>query len=327
MVRLKVACLQTNPAHGDPTASMRAADLELARLSSVDGIHILLLPEMAFSGYCFESTDDIRRVVEHDDGATAAWCAKHAIRLKCTVLCGYPRVVDADSRKQKQNMFNALCVVGPDGNTIATYHKTFLYVVDKTWADEGDGFLSVDIPIDVVGTKGKGTAGDASNSSALDSESKKPKNQKQLIRATLGICMDINPREFTAPWDDYELANAVVNHKSSLLLFASAWTNNHPDDDPSSVTPVDRIEVVTYWLNRLFPLIGKDVHFVCANRIGEENGIMFTGCSCVLELRKPRLVGSLGPGDVGVLVEEIEMRDEDVFFGDDEEAKTAFNRL
>ena len=55
--------------------------------------------------------------------------------------------------------------------------------------------------------------------------------------------MDINPREFEAPWDAHELARACLKHESSLLLFASAWTNNHPDDPPESVTPVDPNEV------------------------------------------------------------------------------------
>jgi hypothetical protein len=31
----------------------------------------------------------------------------------------------------------------------------------------------------------------------------------------------------------------------------------------------------SYWLNRLAPLVGEDVHFACANRIGEEDGITF----------------------------------------------------
>jgi len=39
---------------------------------------------------------------------------------------------------------------------------------------------------------------------------------------------------------------------------------------------VNRGEVLNYWLNRLAPLLGSDVHFVCANRIGVENGVTFS---------------------------------------------------
>lgn len=57
-----------------------------------------------------------------------------------------------------------------------------------------------------------------------------------------------------------------------MLLFASAWTNNHPDDDPATVAPVDPRRVLEYWLNRLEPLVGSDVHFVCANRVAGRRG-------------------------------------------------------
>ena len=230
-LKLKVACLQLNPAHGDPASSMRTADEHLARLTRDDGVHILLLPEMAFSGYCFDDVADVSRVAETDDGPTVRWCAKHAARLGCTVLCGYPRrVPGAKIRHDEKNgaadessadaLYNALVAVGPDGTTLTHYHKSFLYVVDKTWADEGSGFVCVDIPV----RKGKDDA-------------------TAYVRATLGVCMDINPREFEAPWEAYELATAAKAHGSSLLLFASAWTNNHPDDPPESVTPVDPNEV------------------------------------------------------------------------------------
>ena len=58
-LKLKVACLQLNPAHGDPASSMRTADEHLARLTRDDGVHILLLHEMAFSGYCFDDVADV----------------------------------------------------------------------------------------------------------------------------------------------------------------------------------------------------------------------------------------------------------------------------
>ena len=119
--------------------------------------------------------------------------------------------------------------------------------------------------------------------------------------------MDINPREFEAPWEAYELASHVASQRSSLLLFASAWTNNHPDDDPALVTPVDPAEVLQYWLARLAPVIGGDTHFVCANRVGEERGITFVGCSCVMRMKEPALVGMLGPTEEGVLVAEMEV--------------------
>lgn len=355
MVRLKVACLQLNPVHGDSESSMASAELALASLSRKDGVHVLLLPEMAFSGYCFTDQADVSRVAEPSDGPTTRWCAKQAKRLGCTVLCGYPRVMANDASKKKgasqknenenePQMFNALAAVGPDGETITTYHKSFLYCVDKTWASEGGGFVSVNIPVgaheeDQPGLR-RTTADEPTSDTNVGAETETEKltrrHQKRKtrhIRATLGVCMDINPKDFVAPWGDYELANATLTHGSRLLLFASAWTHNHPDDDPALVTPVDADEVRRYWLSRLAPLVGKDVHFVCANRVGAENGILFTGCSCVISLREPEVVGALGDLGEGVLVTEIDVHDDDVFFEDDEEevfdqdSRSALKRL
>ena len=104
--------------------------------------------------------------------------------------------------------------------------------------------------------------------------------------------MDINPREFEAPWEAYELATAVKAHGSSLLLFASAWTNGHPDDDPATVAPVDPRSVMTYWLNRLAPRAREKHVSSGANRVGEERGITFTGCSCVMSPARAKRGGA-----------------------------------
>jgi len=71
---------------------------------------------------------------------------------------------------------------------------------------------------------------------------------------------------------------------------------------------VDPRSVMTYWLNRLAPLVGEkhECHFVCANRVGEERGITFTGCSCVMSLREPNLVEALGATQEGLLLAEID---------------------
>ena len=51
--------------------------------------------------------------------------------------------------------------------------------------------------------------------------------------------------------------------------------------------PIDPNQVLSYWVARLEPLLGAAASpvFVCANRVGVEDGIQFTGCSCVIDLR------------------------------------------
>ena len=58
--------------------------------------------------------------------------------------------------------------------------------------------------------------------------------------------------------------------------------------------PIDRDQVLSYWVARLEPLLGaRDAPvFVCANRVGVEDEIQFVGCSCVIDLRRraPRVL-------------------------------------
>lgn len=56
------------------------------------GLHAVLLPEMAFSGYTFKNRESVAPMLEvADDGPTFAWCQMHARRLRCSVVCGFPR--------------------------------------------------------------------------------------------------------------------------------------------------------------------------------------------------------------------------------------------
>jgi len=67
---------------------------------------------------------------------------------------------------------------------------------------------------------------------------------------------------------------------SSQILFSSAWTSAHPDDTVEAKTaPIDVNQTLSYWVARLAPLVGKKESpvFVCANRVGVENDIKFTG--------------------------------------------------
>ena len=172
---------------------------------------------------------------------------------------------------------NAQLVVGPDGRVERKYAKHFLYTIDKSWAEAGrEGFVGgLSSPWLPAG-----------------------------VTYGLGICMDINPCEFEAPFDEFELANAQKAHGTHLLLFSSAWTHSPRDtlvmDDPRVTA--------SYWAERLEPLVGTGTVFVCANRVGVEGDVEFVGSSCVLQFsHSPRCVGLMGTRNEGVLVCECEV--------------------
>ena len=51
-----------------------------------------------------------------------------------------------NATRKKWHYYNAMSLVSPSGQVIVNYSKHFLYQTDKTWAEEGPGFVVVDIP-------------------------------------------------------------------------------------------------------------------------------------------------------------------------------------
>ena len=82
------------------------------------------------------------------------------------------------------------------GKMIVNYRKSHLYFNDQLWAKEGKGFSHFDL----ITTEGKS------------------------IRCTVGICMDINPKDFAS--SQFELADYVCKSGSDVLLFLTNWVDS-----------------------------------------------------------------------------------------------------
>ncbi len=70
-------------------------------------------------------------------------------------------------------------VISPDGAFVKSYKKHFLYEVDQKWASEGPSFETMDLFL--------------------------PRRDKTITIGN-GICMDINPYNFTAEYEKFEFA-------------------------------------------------------------------------------------------------------------------------
>eukprot|EP00668_Euglena_longa_P034352 GGOE01044150.1.p1 GENE.GGOE01044150.1~~GGOE01044150.1.p1 ORF type:complete len:319 (-),score=102.74 GGOE01044150.1:361-1287(-) len=284
---LRVLAVQFDAALGERERNMAKAAQLLAPYTDQSGVDVVVLPEMAFTGYHFRDYDDVLPLAEGPGGVTEQWCRQHALRLRCTVFCGFPfrEVAEegADDGGQGEAssvdpLYNSMLVVGPDGTVLNRYHKHFLYVTDETWATPGPAFHAVTLPLGV--------------------------------KVGLGICMDINPCKFEAPWEAYEWANFCQAEGVKVLVLCSNWCTAHPDDAPEvKARPPNRGETLNYWTARLKPLIGESVHFVVADRVGQETlaplgraGVTtFCGSSCVISLRQPRLLAALNTTEEAVL--------------------------
>lgn len=111
-------------------------------------------------------------------GPTSLLARALATRLKCHVVAGYPEAIEPDSAAEDEDVrmassssstsntlsaqeggdgvrerrnstkeveaeglgvgYNSAVVVGPDGQVVGNYRKTFRFDTDKTWAREGE---------------------------------------------------------------------------------------------------------------------------------------------------------------------------------------------
>ncbi|KAK4686105.1 protein N-terminal amidase, partial [Tremellales sp. Uapishka_1] len=267
-------------------------------------LDLLVLPEMALSGYMFSDPTSILPYLEEPRiGPTSLLARSLARRLECHVIAGYPEAIppgtpeEGTSGKEVAGEgsgvgWNSAVVVDPTGEVVGNYRKTFRFETDKNWArkgergpefenlmeadrscHEGDGFQYFDLA-------------------------------EPLGRVAVGICMDMNPKDFLAPFDAYELANFCRDNSVDMLVVPMNWLD--PPAEPPNVAPEQDPEApsehnLNYWVARLSPLhdptpgysststptassSAKEIVFVGCNRVGEEEGTKFIGTSCVMTI-------------------------------------------
>ena len=221
-------------------------------------------------------------------GPTAWWAAKIAKKYQFVVSIGYPEITTdpeavpddillgetstleeavvkaktyVDDIKSALDTgseywtFNSTLTIGSDGKVLAHYRKTHLYYSDVVWSSPSmHGFSMVSIPFPMQGP----------------------------INTSFAICMDLNPKAFTAEWDKYEVAQHLLSSQSALLVVSTAWLTNEDAVEANEISPccpedwarVPDMESLMYWRERLTPLVQhkEKTIVVIANRIGNEEG-------------------------------------------------------
>ena len=154
---MRVAAIQYKATKGDPHASRRAL-VRLAR-TAASGADLVVMPEMASTGYLFANRAAVLRLAESPLGPTFQALAPVAAEHRCWLVAGIAEDAGAD-------LFNSAIVVDPAGALAFTYRKTLLFDADLTWATRGDsGYRRFDTDAGSFG---------------------------------VGICMDLNDPEFCA---------------------------------------------------------------------------------------------------------------------------------
>ncbi|KAK2025001.1 hypothetical protein LX32DRAFT_77749 [Colletotrichum zoysiae] len=275
---MRIGCLQFAPQVGDIDNNLNRADSVLSK-ADTDDLDLLVLPELAFSGYNFKSLQHIAPYLEPSgSGITSLWARTTALKYNCNVVVGYPEKVDVSNNwPTGPEYYNSAIVVNGDGETIANYRKSFLYYTDETWALEGNnGFYEGWIP--------------------------------GLGNTSIGICMDLNPYKFQAPWHAFEFAFHVLEYESNLVIVSMAWLTREDGRLFSRMPNEPDMDTLTYWVTRLEPLIRAEnedeIIVVFCNRTGNEDDAVYAGTSAVIGIQdgEVKIYGLLGRGEKELLV-------------------------
>ncbi|KAL0943977.1 N-terminal amidase [Colletotrichum truncatum] len=275
---MRIGCLQFAPQVGDVDNNLNRADSVLSK-ANPEGLDLLVLPELAFSGYNFKSLQQISPFLEPSgSGITSLWARTTALKYNCKVVAGYPEKVDVSgSWPTGPEYYNSAIVVNEDGETIANYRKSFLYYTDETWALEGPGFYEGYIP--------------------------------GLGRTCIGVVLTIkSPYKFEAPWHAFEFGVHVLQYDSDLVIVSMAWMTREDGRMFSRMPNEPDMDTLTYWITRLEPLIraeSKDeIIVIFCNRTGIEDDAVYAGTSAVVGIQdgEVKIYGLLGRGEKELLV-------------------------
>ncbi|KAJ3406269.1 Carbon-nitrogen hydrolase [Chytriomyces hyalinus] len=271
---MKVGLLQFAPKIGQVETNMAKADEILSKSNVLPGaMDILILPELAFTGYVFRDKNHIAPFIETTQGPTFEWAQRVARRLHCHVQVGLARLAEVENGDAEWR--NSVILVDPSGELVHVYDKHFLYEVDERWAAEGDSFKAVSI----MGRK-----------------------------LGFAICMDINPYRFESPFEEFEFAHFHKEAETDFVSASMAWVLSPGDSARKASTPLSG--TLNYWATRMMPMIDSTVNsskriiMAVCNRVGGENGTDFCGSSCVLEFANggASLLGAMGYKQEGFIV-------------------------
>jgi predicted amidohydrolase len=142
---VRVAAIQFNP-----VLTVKEENLErllaLTEEAAREGARLVVLPEMATTGYCWYDREEVAPMVEPIPGPTTERFARVARAYDCFVVVGMVEVEPATDI-----YYNSAALIGPEG-VVGVYRKTHSYISEPKWAKDGDiGLPCWETPIGRIG--------------------------------------------------------------------------------------------------------------------------------------------------------------------------------
>ncbi len=141
---VRVACIQIEPVVGEKDRNV-ALSLEKIEEAAAGGARLIVLPELANSGYVFATREEAFELAEEiPSGPTCAAWAEAAARLGVWIVAGI-------AEKAGDVLYNSAVLIGPEGH-VGTFRKMHLWNEENLFFEPGDlGFPVFRTPLGRIG--------------------------------------------------------------------------------------------------------------------------------------------------------------------------------
>lgn len=269
LLSIKALCIQIDGLRGQVQQNFQHRVLPEVKKHLGKPIDIVVLPECALSGYDFPSKQDILPFAEEcGKGPQFEACKTVATTLNAYTAMGY---VERGTGAEEGQLFNSCYVLDRKGGLLQNYRKILMYQTDNKYF----------------------TAGSQRSVLELTTLENRP------FRAMVGICMDINYKDFVN-FFEFPMAEYGRDHDVDVVIFPTAWILQK---ESLSESPGEQLnsELYEWWMLRMTPMINKKLRlrktvaprlskqwlFLAADRTGSEDDTSYKGCSCILVFNKP----------------------------------------
>jgi predicted amidohydrolase len=127
---VRIACCQIAPSVEEPQRNAALTTDAIAHAID-DGARVVVVPELATSGYVFRSVEEVRAAATTPDGEPLRAWAAQASRADAIVIGGFCEV-DSEGR-----LFNSSALIDGDG-VRAVYRKLHLWDDERRWFTPGE---------------------------------------------------------------------------------------------------------------------------------------------------------------------------------------------
>lgn len=129
-----------------PKGNIPKALLEIETLintAAQEGAKLIVLPEMATTGYVWPNRESILPFAESQTGPTYQKLSQLARTHQCWIICGYVEIAG-------EELYNSALVINDQGELACNYRKVLLYDADYAWATAGQTRFLITTPFGVL---------------------------------------------------------------------------------------------------------------------------------------------------------------------------------